>query len=100
MTETHVTTLTRFVETDGTRFAYRRLGAGRGVPLVFMPHYRAGMDHWAPALTDGFASSRPVIPFDNAGVAGSDGETPATPGAMSDDAREFVRGPGVPARDV
>ncbi len=90
MTETHVTTLTRFVETDGTRFAYRRFGAGRGVPLVFMPHYRAGMDHWDPALTDGFASSRPVILFDNAGVAGSSGETPDTMEAMADNAANFL----------
>ena len=78
MTETHVTAPTKFVETDGTRFAYRRFGAGRGVPLLFIQHYRAGMDHWDPAVTDGFAASRPVILFDNAGVADSSGETPDT----------------------
>ena len=70
MSYTHVTAPTQFVEAGGIRFAYRRFGAGGGVPLFFMPHYRAGMDHWDPAVTDGFAASRPVILFDNAGVAG------------------------------
>ena len=100
MTEPHITAPTKFVETDGTRFAYRRFGAGRGVPLVFMPHYRAGMDHWDPALTDGFASSRPVILFDNAGVAGSSGETPDTMEAMADNAANFLGALGVATVDV
>jgi hypothetical protein len=41
-----------------------------------MQHFRGGMDHWDPAVTDGFAKDRPVILFDNAGVASSSGETP------------------------
>jgi pimeloyl-ACP methyl ester carboxylesterase len=100
MIETHVTAPTEFVATDGTRFAYRRFGAGRGVPLVFMPHYRAGMDHWDPAVTDGFAASRPVILFDNAGVAGSSGETPDTMEAMADNAANFLGALGVATVDV
>ena len=100
MIETHVTAPTEFVATDGTRFAYRRFGADRGVPLVFMPHYRAGMDHWDPAVTDGFAASRPVILFDNAGVAGSSGETPNTMEAMADNAANFLGALGVATVDV
>src|SRR5271170_5647982 len=84
MTYTHVTAPTEFVEAGGIRHAYRRFGANSGVPLIFMPHYRAGMDHWDPAVTDGFANSRPVILFDNAGVSGSSGETPDTMEAMAD----------------
>ena len=73
MTYTHNSAPTEFAQAKGIRFAYRRFGKSGGVPLVFMPHYRAGMDHWDPAVTDGFAASRPVILFDNAGVAGSSG---------------------------
>jgi pimeloyl-ACP methyl ester carboxylesterase len=65
-----------------------------------MPHYRAGMDHWDPAVTDGFAASRPVILFDNAGVAGSSGETPYTIEAMADNAANFLGALGVAAVDV
>jgi pimeloyl-ACP methyl ester carboxylesterase len=100
MTETHVSAPTKFVETDGTRFAYRRFGTGRGVPLLFIQHYRAGMDHWDPAVTDGFAASRPVILFDNAGVAGSSGETPDTVEALADRAANFVAALGLSEVDV
>jgi len=99
-TESHVTAPTLYVDVGGIRFAYRRFGAGVGVPLLFMPHYRAGMDHWDPAVTDGFAASRPVILFDNAGVAGSSGETPDTMEAMADDAANFVSALGLSTVDV
>src|SRR5271155_3880809 len=100
MTHTHVTAPTQYVQASGIRFAYRWFGQDKGVPLVLMPHYRAGMDHWDPAVTDGFAASRPVILFDNAGVAGSSGETPDTMEAMADDAANFVSALGLSTVDV
>src|SRR6202030_1108282 len=82
----HQTAPTQFVEANGIRFAYRRFGKPGGVPLVFMQHFRGGMDHWDPAVADGFAEHRRVILFDNAGVAASTGETPDTIDAMADHA--------------
>src|ERR1700680_2855183 len=90
MTYTHISAPTQFVQAGAIRFAYRRFGQDTGVPLLFMPHYRAGMDHWDPAVTDGFAASRPVILFDNAGVSGSSGQTPNTMEAMAENAAKFV----------
>src|ERR1700746_1968531 len=81
MDHTHITAPTRFVESNGIRFAYRRFGQESGIPLVFFQHFRGGMDHWDPAVTDGFAQDRPVILFDNAGVAGTHGEKTAHLGA-------------------
>ena len=95
MTYTHISAPTQFVQAGAIRFAYRRFGQDTGVPLLFMPHFRAGMDHWDPAVTDGFAASRPVILFDNAGVAGSSGKTPETIEAMADYAADFVGALGV-----
>jgi pimeloyl-ACP methyl ester carboxylesterase len=100
MRHTHVSAPTQFVQASGIRFAYRRFGQDIGVPLVFMPHFRAGMDHWDPAVTDGFAASRPVILFDNAGVAGSSGETPDTVEAMAERAADFVAALGLSLIDV
>jgi pimeloyl-ACP methyl ester carboxylesterase len=97
---THVTAVTRFVESDGMRFAYRRFGQESGVPLLFFQHFRGGMDHWDPAVTDGFAHDRPVVLFDNAGVAGTTGATPKTIEAMADDAAAFVRALGLSQVDV
>ena len=92
MKYTHVTAPTQFVEANGIRFAYRRFGQDSGTPLVLMPHFRAGMDHCDPAVTDGLAVSRPVVLFDNAGVAGSGGETPETIEAMANHAADFQAG--------
>jgi hypothetical protein len=65
-THTHQTAPTQFVEANGIRFAYRRFGKATGVPLVFNQHYTGTMDHWDPAVTDGFAREREVILFSNA----------------------------------
>lgn len=100
MTHTHLTVPTQFVESGGIRFAYRRFGQESGKPLVLMPHYRAGMDHWDPAVTDGLAARGPVILFDNAGVAGSSGKTPDTMEDMADHAAGFVGALGLSLVDV
>jgi hypothetical protein len=41
-------------------------------------HFTGTMDHWDPAVTDGFAQDREVILFDNAGVSSSSGEVPTS----------------------
>ena len=100
MDHTHVTAPTRFVERDGIRFAYRRFGQESGIPLLFFQHFRGGMDHWDPAVTDGFAQDRPVVLFDNAGVAGTSGDTPNSIEAMADHAATFVGALGLSQVDV
>lgn len=100
MIHTHQTAPTQFVEANGIRFAYRRFGKPGGVPLVFMQHFRGGMDHWDPAVTDGFAEHRPVILFDNAGVAASTGETPDMIDAMADHAADFIGALGLARVDL
>lgn len=58
MIYTHLTVPTRFVEVNGDRFAYRRLGntATNEPPLLFLQHYRGGMDHWPLLMTDGLST--------------------------------------------
>src|ERR1700676_5344302 len=73
---THQTAPTQFVEANGIRFAYRRFGKTGGVPLVFNIHFTGTMDHWDPAVTDGFAKDREAILFNNAGISSSSGEVP------------------------
>jgi len=97
---THITAPTRFVEGNGVRFAYRRFGRESGIPLLFFQHFRGGMDHWDPAVTDGFAKDRPVVLFDNAGVAGTSGDTPNSIEAMADHAAAFVSALGLSQVDV
>src|SRR4029077_11249413 len=49
---------------------------------------------------DGFAEYRPVILFDNAGVAASTGETPDTINAMADHAADFIGALGLAQVDL
>ena len=90
MTHTHVRAPTQ-LEANEIRSACRRFGQETGIPLVFLQHFRRRIDHWDPAGTDGFARDRPVILFDNAGVAGSTGKTPDRIDTMADHASPFVR---------
>jgi len=87
----HQTVPTQFVEANGVRFAYRRFGKAAGVPLVFNQHFIGTMDHWDPAVTDGFAKDREVILFNNAGVSSSSGEVPSTIEKMGDNAVAFIK---------
>jgi pimeloyl-ACP methyl ester carboxylesterase len=96
----HQTAPTQFVEASGIRFAYRRFGKAGTVPLVFNMHFMGTMDHWDPAVTDGFAKDREVILFDNAGVSSSSGEVPETFAQMGANAIAFIRALGLKQVDV
>ena len=97
---THQTAPTQFVETNGIRFAYRRFGKYGGMPLVFNMHFNGTMDHWDPAVTDGFAQDREVILFNNAGVSSSSGEVPTNCQDMGTNAIAFIKALGLRKVDV
>src|SRR5258708_34119025 len=100
MVHTHQTAPTQFVEADGIRFAYRRFGNPAGAPLVFNQHFTGTMDHWDPAVTDGFAKDREVILFNNAGVSSSSGEVPTRIGKMGANAVAFIQALRLAKADV
>ena len=81
---------TRYVEGNGIRFAYRRLGPAAGTPLVLLQHFSGNIDAWDPAVVNALATDRPVIVFDNAGVGRSTGQTPDNVAAMARDAVAFI----------
>jgi pimeloyl-ACP methyl ester carboxylesterase len=96
----HQTAPTQFVEANGIRFAHRRFGKRGGVPLVFNQHFTGTMDHWDPAVTDGFAGDREVILFNNAGVSSSSGKVPARIDKMGANAVAFIKALGLTKVDV
>ena len=93
MSETHLTAPTRFIELADARFAYRRWGnANSGQPpLFFLQHFRGGMDHWDPLMTDGLAAGREVILYDPRGCASSTGAPRDLIEDMADDAARVIR---------
>jgi pimeloyl-ACP methyl ester carboxylesterase len=99
-TFTHQTAPTQFVEANGIRFAYRRFGEGGAAPLIFNMHFMGTMDHWDPAVTDGFAKEREVILFDNAGVSSSAADVPGSFAEMGANAIGFIKALGLKQADV
>lgn len=102
MNDTHVTTPTRFVQVDCTQIAYRRWGNSDSSepPILLLQHFRGGMDHWDPLLTDGLAAGREVILYNGRGVASSSGTPSTRIEHMADDAAEFVRALGLAQIDL
>ena len=91
---------TEMVDVDGTRFAYRQLGADTGVPVIFLNHLGAVLDNWDPRVVDGIAARYPVITFDNRGIGASEGSAPDSVEAMARDAAAFIRALGFEQVDL
>src|SRR5260221_3956282 len=91
MIHTHQSAPTQFVEANGIRFAYRRFGKSGGVPLVFNQHFTGTMDHWDPAVTDGLATERELILFNNGGISSSSGEVPTSVEQIAAHAVSFIQ---------
>jgi pimeloyl-ACP methyl ester carboxylesterase len=70
------------------------------VPVLFLQHFRGNVDNWDPALVDGVSRRHEVILFDNLGVAGSSGTSPATAEGMAIATAEFIRALGIAQVDV
>jgi len=84
---------------SGIDFAYRETGEAPA-PLVLFQHFRGNLDSWDPSLVDDLAVSRRVIAFDNAGVGGSSGTTPATITQMAYDALSFLDAIDITQADI
>jgi pimeloyl-ACP methyl ester carboxylesterase len=70
------------------------------VPLVFNMHFTCTMDHWDPAVTEGFAKHRAIILFDNAGISSSSGDVPTSIEEMAANAAAFIKALGLTRVDV
>lgn len=93
-------TPTRKVNVDGVDFAYRELGTGSGVPVVFLHHLTAVLDDWDPRIIDGIAAHHRVIAFDNRGVGATGSSVPGTVEQMGTDAIAFIRAMGLAHVDL
>jgi pimeloyl-ACP methyl ester carboxylesterase len=91
---------TRYVDSGGLRFAYRRLGPKAGIPLILLQHFTGTMDAWDPAVVNALAARRPVIAFNNAGVGTSSGETPDSVEQQAADAEAFIAALGLKQVDL
>jgi pimeloyl-ACP methyl ester carboxylesterase len=100
MSNTHNTAKTQFIEANGVNYAYRRFGLEKPPPLICLQHFRGGLDHWDPLVTDGLAMNRPIILFNNAGVASSSGEPADSIDGMAKHVIAFVEALGLEQFDL
>jgi len=91
---------TRTVDIDGVEFAYRELGTGSDVAVVFLHHLTAVLDDWDPRIIDGIAAHHRVIAFDNRGVGATGSSVPHTVEQMGADAIAFIRALGLERVDL
>jgi pimeloyl-ACP methyl ester carboxylesterase len=92
---------TKFVEANGSKYAYRSIGDDAGnLPLVLLQHFTGTMDGWDPTVVNGLAKKRRVIVFDNVGVASSSGTTPDNVAQMAIDAHDFFSALGLKKVDL
>jgi pimeloyl-ACP methyl ester carboxylesterase len=96
----NMTALTQFLRAGNETYAYRRFGAGPGLPLLFLQHFTGTLDNWDPAVTDPLASGREVILFESAGLGRSTGKVPNTVAGMAKHALAFLDGLGLASCDV
>lgn len=75
---THETAPTKYIDTNGSRYAYRLLGPSHGIPLVMLIHFRGNMDFWDPLLINTLSLTRPVLLLDYTGTGSSPGTIPTT----------------------
>ena len=99
-TPTSSTAPTRFVDADGIRFAYRRLGNPIGTPIVLLQHFMGNLDNYDPAITEALAEGREVILTDNAAVGLSTGVAPETVAGMARDAGSLIDALGLEHVDL
>ena len=91
---------TRTVDIDGVEFAYRELGTGSDVAVVFLHHLTAVLDDWDPRIIDGIAAHHRVLAFDNRGVGATGSSVPHTVEQMGADAIAFIRALGLERVDL
>src|ERR1700691_32540 len=99
-TDSNITAPTKFIPAGDETYAYRRFGAGSGLPLLCLQHFTGTMDNWDPAVTDPLAAGREVILFESAGIGRSSGSVPNTIAGMAAHAFAFLDSLAIRTCDV
>ncbi len=100
MANSHLNAPTQFLQTSKEKYAYRRFGSGKGIPLVLLQHFTGTLDNWDPLVTDGLATSHDVVLFENAGVGRSSGKVPASMQGMAEHVLAFLDAMRIETCDV
>ena len=80
-------TPTEFITAEnGIKYAYRRLGSKKEIPIIYFNHLTANLDNCDPRVMDGMAKDVENISFDYRGVGQTSGEDAPSIQDMAKDA--------------
>lgn len=88
---------TKVEASNGTHYAYRRLGKRGTIPIVFLKPFRS---NWDPVLVSEIAAEREVILFDASGSGLSTGTAPSSFRQLGRDALAFIDALGLAEVDL
>ncbi len=98
---TYATVPTQFViAANGIKFAYRRLGPKKDIPIIYFNHLAANMDNCDPRIMDGMATQHEIFSFDYRGVGSTSGEDAKSIGDMARDCIAFIKALGYEKVDI
>jgi pimeloyl-ACP methyl ester carboxylesterase len=98
---TYATVPTQFITAaNGIKFAYRRLGERKAIPIIYFNHLTANLDNCDPRVMDGLAVKHEIISFDYRGVGASSGTDAKTIQDMAKDGLAFIKALGYAQVDI
>ena len=98
---TYATVPTQFITAaNGIKFAYRRLGSKKEIPIIYFNHLTANMDNCDPRIMDGMATQHEIISFDYRGVGATSGEDAKSVKDMAKDCIAFIKALGYSKIDI
>lgn len=98
---TYATVPTQFITAaNGIKFAYRRLGTKKEIPIIYFNHLTANLDNCDPRIMDGMATQHEIISFDYRGVGATSGEDAKSIQEMAKDGIAFIKALGYEKVDI
>jgi len=97
----YATVPTQFITAaNGIKFAYRRLGSKKDIPVIYFNHLTANLDNCDPGIMDGMATQHEIISFDYRGVGATSGEDAKSISDMAKDCIAFIKALGYEKIDI
>lgn len=85
---------------NGIKFAYRRMGEKKAVPIIWFNHLTANLDNADPSIMDALAAEHEIISFDYRGVGSSSGVDARSIQEMAADGVAFIDALGYEKVDI
>ena len=98
---TYATVQTQFITAaNGIKFAYRRMGVKKDIPIILFNHLTSNLDNADPRIMDALAARHEIISFDYRGVGATSGKDAQSIQDMAKDGLAFIKALGYDKVDI